>query len=97
MANTAVKISALPASSSLTGAAKIPAVDSTGNTVYIAVSNLLGNTASNVAVRATRLLSNVAPSTSSSNGSSGDVAWDSTFLYVCVATNTWKRSALSSF
>lgn len=30
-------------------------------------------------------------------GSAGQVAWDGNYIYVCVATNTWKRVALSSF
>ena len=35
------------------------------------------------------------PASSSAAGSSGDVAYDSNFLYICVATNTWERTALS--
>jgi len=31
------------------------------------------------------------PSTSSDTGSQGEIAWDSTYLYVCVAPNTWGR------
>lgn len=37
------------------------------------------------------------PLTSSSTGTTGAIAWDSNFIYVCVATNTWKRSALSTW
>jgi hypothetical protein len=37
------------------------------------------------------------PSTSSSVGNVGDYAIDTSFLYVCVNTNTWKRIALSTF
>lgn len=38
-----------------------------------------------------------APATSSSTGVIGDVRMDSSYIYVCTATNTWKRIALSSF
>lgn len=39
-----------------------------------------------------------APATSSSAGTAGTLAWDSSGnWYLCVATNTWKRVALSSF
>ena len=38
-----------------------------------------------------------APATSSSTGVPGQIGWDSGFLYICVATNTWKRVALSTF
>lgn len=43
------------------------------------------------------LASGKAPATASSAGTAGDVAWDSGFLYVCTATNTWKRAALSTW
>lgn len=37
------------------------------------------------------------PVTSTSNGAAGQVAYDNNYVYICVATNTWKRSALSSW
>lgn len=37
------------------------------------------------------------PGTASSPGAVGQLAWDSGFIYVCVATNTWKRAALSTW
>lgn len=37
------------------------------------------------------------PATSTSNGTAGQVAASSTFMYICVATNTWRRWALSTF
>ena len=38
-----------------------------------------------------------APSTASSAGTAGQIAWDSGYVYVCVATNTWKRANLSTW
>jgi hypothetical protein len=37
------------------------------------------------------------PASSSASGTTGDVVWDSGFLYVCVAANTWKRVALATW
>ena len=37
------------------------------------------------------------PATSTSPGSKGDNAFDANYFYVCVATNTWKRVALSTW
>lgn len=37
------------------------------------------------------------PSTASSTGTAGQIAYDSGYIYVCVATNTWKRAALSTW
>jgi len=50
-----------------------------------------------VAVRLTRPVSNVPPATSASAGSPGQIAFDANFLYICTATNTWKRIALVAF
>ena len=37
------------------------------------------------------------PATASSTGRKGAVAFDSGFFYVCVATNTWKRTPLTTW
>ena len=37
------------------------------------------------------------PSTASSSGGKGEIAYDSDYIYVCVAANTWKRAALSTW
>jgi hypothetical protein len=37
------------------------------------------------------------PSSSSDTCAQGEIAWDGSYIYVCVAANTWMRSALSSF
>jgi hypothetical protein len=37
------------------------------------------------------------PASASDNGQEGMVAWDSNYIYVCVANNTWKRTSLSSW
>jgi hypothetical protein len=37
------------------------------------------------------------PATATSTGVAGQVAYASGFLYVCVATNTWRRTALSTW
>lgn len=44
-----------------------------------------------------RLRSSKTPASASAPGSQGDIVWDSDYIYICVATNTWKRAALSSW
>jgi hypothetical protein len=39
----------------------------------------------------------LAPTSSSAAGTTGQLAADSTYLYVCVAPNTWKRITLTAF
>ena len=38
-----------------------------------------------------------APASASANGFKGEIRYDSNYIYVCVADNTWKRVALSSW
>lgn len=38
-----------------------------------------------------------APASSSAAGVAGTITWDSSFLYVCVAANSWRRIALTTF
>jgi len=38
-----------------------------------------------------------APATATAPGSAGQIAFDSDYFYICVATNTWKRTALASW
>jgi hypothetical protein len=42
-------------------------------------------------------LEGTAPASASSTGTTGDIRFDSDFIYVCVATNTWKRVAIATF
>jgi len=42
-------------------------------------------------------IASVPPASSSADGVAGMVTWDAGYLYVCTATNTWTRIALSSF
>ena len=37
------------------------------------------------------------PGSASDSGAAGQIAWDADYVYVCVATDTWKRAALSSW
>lgn len=38
-----------------------------------------------------------APATATSTGTAGQIAYDASYFYVCVATNTWKRAALATW
>jgi hypothetical protein len=38
-----------------------------------------------------------APSTATSAGKAGQIAYDATHIYVCVATNVWVRATLATF
>lgn len=38
-----------------------------------------------------------APGSASATGTQGQIAYDSNYVYVCIATNTWKRAALATW
>jgi len=42
-------------------------------------------------------LQGTAPATATSTGTAGDVRYDADYIYICVATNTWKRALLSTW
>lgn len=37
------------------------------------------------------------PLSATDTGTKGQIAWDAEYVYVCISTNTWKRSALSTW
>lgn len=37
------------------------------------------------------------PASASASGSEGQIAWDANYVYVCTATNTWKRVAIATW
>lgn len=37
------------------------------------------------------------PASAAAAGAAGTIAWDADYIYVCVATNTWKRVAIATW
>ena len=44
-----------------------------------------------------RLRNSKTPSSCTAAGNTGDICWDDKYVYVCVATNIWRRSATSTW
>jgi len=44
-----------------------------------------------------RLRNSRTPASATASGNQGDICWDANYIYVCVATNTWKRTAISTW
>ncbi len=38
-----------------------------------------------------------APATTGATGTAGDIRYDADYIYVCTATNTWKRVAIATW
>lgn len=43
------------------------------------------------------IVSNSAPANSTANGIAGTIRYDASYVYVCVANNTWKRANLTTW
>jgi len=44
-----------------------------------------------------RLATAKTPTSAADTGVTGEICWDADYIYVCTATNTWKRAGLSSW
>jgi hypothetical protein len=72
---------------------------STVNATNLATTSILANTVSttgNVTIGGTAG-SPLKTKASGDTGTAGQITWDADYIYVCVATNTWKRASLVGF
>lgn len=60
--------------------------------IYNASVNTLTVSASNITIQGSKT-----PTNATSNGATGDICWDASYLYVCHSTNTWVRTSISSW
>ncbi len=51
----------------------------------------------NPPLRQDRIASTGAPSSATDTGVAGDIRYDSSYVYIAVGTNTWKRAALTTW
>ena len=63
-----------------------------GSTVLTQTANLTGIT--NKTFTSPKITSGNAPASSVASGTVGQIEWDTSYLYVCTATNVWKRVLL---
>ncbi len=71
-----------------TGTSALTAFDT-----FTATGTLIANAASN----AFRITTAQTPASATATGTAGTIAWDTSYIYVCTATNTWKRAAISTW
>lgn len=65
--------------------------------VGIGVSDPAPDITLDISGSAIRLRNSSTPSSASDLGSQGEIRWDSNYLYVCIATDTWRRIAHSTW
>jgi hypothetical protein len=73
------------------------------NRVFVAAAGNVGigttspTTLLDVNSNAVRLRTARTPASATATGAQGEISWDADYIYVCTATNTWKRAALSTW
>ena len=73
----------------------VTSVAVTSNTLVVTGGPITSTGTVNIELDA--VVSSSAPLTASSAGTTGQIAFSSGYVYVCIATNTWKRAALSTW
>lgn len=66
---------------------------------FLSNGNLpMANYPGNIGVGGSLIVANVyVPTANTSAGTAGQIVWDTNYLYVCVAANTWKRANISTW
>ena len=90
MTDNSKKVSQLPTAANVAGTDRVLILRDPSGTPSVRTVN------ANI-FAANLVLSNSAPANSSANGIAGTIRWDSSYIYVCVANNTWKRSVISTW
>lgn len=62
-----------------------------------AIGNLAATAKLDVQGNTIRLRTSRTPASATAAGNIGDICWDTSYIYVCVAANTWKRTAISTW
>jgi len=62
------------------------------------VNNTTAGTFRDLIIRNLRMSApTLVPASASATGSEGQISWDASYIYVCTATNTWKRTAIATW
>ena len=69
----------------------------TTGALTIAVAGDFPTLNQNTTGQARGITTGAVPASASATGVAGTVAWESGFLYVCVATDTWERVAIATW
>lgn len=91
MASDAKKISELAIATTLSANDRVVVLVSpstTANVKTITTSNFANSVAA-------KLISNSVPASNTSNGIPGQIAYSNSYIFVCVANNTWGRAQLT--
>jgi hypothetical protein len=71
-------------------------VDSSGR-LLVGTSSDSGGALLQVNDNRIRIATANTPASAGATGTTGEIAWDADYIYVCTATNTWKRTAIATW
>jgi len=71
-------------------------IDSSGR-LLVGISINTGGSLFQVNDNRIRIATAKTPASATDTGSAGEICWDANYIYVCTATNTWKRTALATW
>ena len=71
-------------------------IDSSGR-LLVGTSSDTGGALLQVNDNRIRIATAKTPSSASDTGTAGEICWDADYIYVCTATNTWKRTAIATW
>jgi hypothetical protein len=78
------------------GANERARIDSSGR-LLVGTSSDSGGALLQVNGNRVRIATAKTPASASDTGTAGEICWDANYIYVCTATNTWKRTAISTW
>jgi hypothetical protein len=68
-----------------------------GGALPTMVAKFLSNGNFSIVGNAINVATSKTPASATASGTAGDICWDSSYIYVCVATDTWKRVAIATW
>ena len=81
---------------STTKAVNIGTAGNATSTTNIAIGSSTGT--STTTLNGNIIMSKTAtPASATATGTAGTIVWDANYIYVCIATNTWKRTAITTW
>jgi len=80
----------------VTGASEAMRLDTSGR-LLVGTSSQSGGSLLQVNDDRIRIASSKTPASASDTGTAGEICWDADYIYVCTATDTWKRTAISTW
>lgn len=68
-----------------------------GNTSFYSTDDIVFTATDQIQFTGKVILPTSTPSSATDTGVTGQIAWDASYIYICTATNTWKRVAIATW